>query len=382
MAQKANPDGKIHVVQIVGRMMGGGVEATTMNHYRFIDRDAITFDFFAQENSQHIPYDEIHALGGQVHLIPTYNNLFTYMDKVEQLLRELQPDIVHSNMNALSVFSLRAAKKAGVPIRIAHSHSTANPKEGKKTIIKNMLRPLSRIYPTEYAACGIRSGTWLFGKKLMEEGDVKMIYNAVDLTKYSPSMDIRTRMRRELGIDDKLVIGQVGRLCFQKNQRFTLEVFRDILGIQPNAELFFAGTGPTEVQLKQRAFDMGISNKVHFLGLRSDVNDLNQAFDVLLSPSQYEGLPVSLVESQAIGCPALVSIEVTTEVQIVPDMIHFMSLNDSTELWAKRVLSIAGNRSMDKMVNDHYLSEAGYDIRQSSKDLGDWYKELVTNQKK
>ena len=119
----------IRVAQVVGRMVGGGVEATIMNHYRHIDRSRVQFDFVVQTDSTLVPREEIESLGGRVFAVPSYKNPVAYMRGLERLFRQTHPDIVHSNMNAISVFTLCAAKRAGVPVRIAHSHSTSNPDE-------------------------------------------------------------------------------------------------------------------------------------------------------------------------------------------------------------------------------------------------------------
>lgn len=153
----------IRVTQIVGRMVGGGVEATVMNHYRHIDHSRVQFDFIVQEGSTKIPQDEITSLGGHVYKIPSYTHPLAYVRACEKIFADTYPDIVHSNMNAMSILPLLAAKKAGVKIRIAHNHSTANPHEPIKTVAKNILRPFSKVYLTVLAACSEHAAEWLFG---------------------------------------------------------------------------------------------------------------------------------------------------------------------------------------------------------------------------
>jgi glycosyltransferase EpsF len=149
-AQKTEP---IVVAQIMGKWVGGGVEAVIMNYYRHIDRKKVQFDFICDEDSTNIPYEEIERLGGKVILCPPYQKSPKYLKFLKNLFREKKYRIVHSNINTLSVFPLYAAKKAGVPVRIAHSHSTSNPREWKKNIMKNALRPFSKKYATDYFAC-------------------------------------------------------------------------------------------------------------------------------------------------------------------------------------------------------------------------------------
>ena len=129
-------DKPIRVAQIIGKWLGGGVESVVMNYYRYIDRNEIQFDFICDEDSTNIPYEEIEKMGGKVILIPPYQKIIKYHKKLKQVLKDGNYKIVHSHINALSVFSLFAAKCAGVPVRIAHSHSTSNKKEWKKILLK------------------------------------------------------------------------------------------------------------------------------------------------------------------------------------------------------------------------------------------------------
>lgn len=184
MSQAESSKKPIIVAQIMGKWIGGGVESVIMNYYRHLDHKKIQFDFICDEDSTRIPYDEIKKFGGRVFLVPKYQKLPQYLKALEDLFRKNQYRIVHSNVNTLSVFPLYAAKKAGVPIRISHSHSTSNPKEWKRNIIKNILRPFSKKYATDYFACSELAGRYLFGDKTFDQGKVKIIHNAIDLDKF------------------------------------------------------------------------------------------------------------------------------------------------------------------------------------------------------
>lgn len=368
---------KIRVMQVVGRMSGGGVESTIMSHFRFIDRNRFHFDFIANADSTHIPYAEIEELGGTVHTVHPYRSFAKYNQDCARLFEELRPMIVHSNVNALSVFPLHAAKQAHVPIRIAHSHSTASPREVSKTVVKDILRPCSCMFPTHLAACGELSARWLFGDTAVNNGRVKMIRNAVDLERFSVDEGMRRQVREELGVGDAFIIGQIGRLCYQKNQEFSLRVFAGLLKIHKNAVLVLVGGGDEREQLEQEARSLGVFDRVKFLGIRKDVPALYNAFDVMVFPSHYEGLPVSLIEAQACGCPSLISDAVTKEVQIVPGMIESLPLKAGATMWAKTLLSLGLRMRDARSAGSRFLKNAGYDIRDSSKDLGDWYESLI-----
>jgi len=143
----------IRVAQVIGKWVGGGVEAVVMNYYRHIDHSKVQFDFICDEDSTDIPYEEIEKLGGKVIIVPPYQKIFKYQRALKKVLEEGNYKIIHSHINTLSVFPLRIAKKIGIPVRIAHSHSTTNKKEWKKNLLKQTLRPFSKVYATNYFCC-------------------------------------------------------------------------------------------------------------------------------------------------------------------------------------------------------------------------------------
>lgn len=307
----------IIVAQIMGKWVGGGVESVIMNYYRHLDHSKVQFDFICDEDSTRIPYDEIKKLGGRVFLVPKYQNLPKYLKALEKLFKENQYRIVHSNINTLSVFPLYAAKKAGVPIRISHSHSTSNPKEWKRNLIKNILRPFSKRYATDYFACSELAGRYLFGNKAFDQGEVKIIHNAIDVEKFKFDEVARKKLRKELGIKDStVVIGHVGRFVQQKNHTFLVDVFNEYHKKNPDSKLLLVGSGPLEDEIKKKVERLGFKDSVLFLGQRDDINKLYSVMDIFCLPSLYEGLPVVGVEAQAAGLPCVFSKEVSVDVML------------------------------------------------------------------
>ena len=304
----------IIVAQVMGKWVGGGVESVIMNYYRHLDHSKVQFDFICDEDSTRIPYDEIKKLGGRVFLIPKYQNLPKYLKALGKLLKENQYRIVHSNINTLSVFPLYAAKKAGVPVRISHSHSTSNPKEWKRNLIKNILRPFSKRYATDFFACSEVAGRYLFGNKAFNQGEVKIIHNAIDVDKFKFDEVARKKLRQEFGIKDStVVIGHVGRFVQQKNHTFLVDVFKEYHEKNPDSKLLLVGSGPLEDEIKKKVEKLGLKDSVLFLGQRDDINKLYSVMDVFYLPSLYEGLPVVGVEAQAAGLPTIFSNGISSE---------------------------------------------------------------------
>ena len=361
----------IRVAQIIGKWIGGGVEAVVMNYYRHIDRSKIQFDFICDEDSTNIPYEEIESLGGKVILIPPYQKVFKYHKALKKALKEENYKIVHSHINTLSVFSLFAAKCAGVPVRIAHSHSTTNKKEKKKNLLKQILRPFSKVFATDYMCCSELAGRWLFGNKEYDKGNVYLLNNAIDLDKFKYDEKIRNEKRKELNIDDDtLVIGHVGRFVEQKNHRFLIDIFNEVHKEKENSILMLVGQGPLMEEIKEKVKALGLENNVMFLGQRNDINELYQAMDLFLFPSLYEGLGMVVVEAHCSNLPCIVSSEVPKIVKIGSNII-FVSLENDIYYWAEKVNLIV--EQYKKRGDFEWSSVIRYDIQKEAVKLENKY---------
>lgn len=360
----------IRIGMIMGKWVGGGVEAVIMNYYRHIDRSKIQFDFICDSDSTDIPYEEIEKLGGKVILCPPYQKLFKYQKELKRIFKENNYKIIHSNINALSVFPLRVAKKAKVPIRIAHSHSTSNKKEWKKTILKNVLRPFSKKYATDYFACTEHAGRWLFGNKIFDKGKVVVINNGIDVESYTFNKKVREEKRNELNLrDTDLVIGHVGRFMKQKNHGFIIDVFNELHKENSNYKLMLIGQGPLQDEMKQKVKELNLERSVMFLGQKKDANKYYQAMDLFLFPSLYEGLGMVMIEAQCSGLPCIASTEVP-EIAKVSDKTYFIGLNQPISYWTN---TIKESINTDREVDLELVRKAGYDIKTEAKKLEEKY---------
>ena len=366
----------IRVAQIIGKAVQGGVDTLVLNYYRHIDRSKVQFDFFMDGFGSALYDDEIRALGGRVFKLPPYEKgMRANLRQFREILGANKYKIVHSHMNSLSVFWLREAKRAGVPIRIAHSHSTASPGEGLRTLLKYILKPFSKLYPTHLAACSEYASGWLFGKKPLSSGRVFMIRNAVDIDKFRFDPEIRSSVREKLGVRDKFVVGHVGRFVYQKNHRFLIDVFKQIQGADPTAALLLIGDGELMQEVRDRVREYGLDESVIFLGNRRDVHELYQAMDVFALPSHYEGLPVSAVEAQASGLPCVLSDRITTEA-LLSDGASMAPLSERD--WAERIALCKGH---DRKSDLSALVGGGFDIGAAAERLCKYYLDLTENKR-
>lgn len=325
----------IRIAQIVGKMNGGGVEAVVMNYYRHIDRNKVQFDFLVDSDSALVPREEIESLGGRIFEIPPYQHIIEYQRELQRLFKEEGWKIVHSHINALSVFPLRAAKKACVPVRIAHSHSTSGKGEYAKNTLKALLKTQSNRYPTHRFACSKFAGNWLFGK----DAQFEVVYNAIDLDRFRFNAEARALARADLGlVGNQFAIGHVGRFTAQKNHAFLIDVFTEVAKRRDDAVLLLVGTGEAGASVKALVDERGLTDRVKFLGQRSDVNRLYQAFDAFVLPSLYEGLCLVGVEAQVSGLPCLLSDAITREVDVTGEC-KFLPI-DSPIVWADEIDSL------------------------------------------
>ncbi|MBM6689137.1 glycosyltransferase [Collinsella tanakaei] len=324
----------IRVAHVMGKMVGGGVEQVVMNYYRHIDRSRVQFDFIVDSDSTLVPQTEIESLGGRVFTVPPYQHPIAYQKALIPLFREQEWAIVHSHENTLSVFPLRAAKRAGVPVRIAHSHATAGEGEFVRNVMKYALRPLANLNPTHRLACSDHAGKWLFGN---EHFDV--LVNAFDVDGFGFRDSARTLFRQAHGIDEAAVVfGHAGRFAPPKNQARLIHIFARVAAKRPESIMVLAGQGPDLAPCRKLAKELGVGDRIVFPGQCRDMAAFYSAIDMFLLPSTYEGLGLALVEAQAAGLPCLASSSVCQEANPTHE-VAFASYDDESA-WEAAMLNM------------------------------------------
>ena len=346
-----------------------------MNYYRNIDKDKIQFHFLCDEDSTNIPYEEIEKMGGKVIIIPPYQRLFEYQKELYRIFKENKYKIVHSHISTLSVFPLRIAKKAGVPIRIAHSHSTSNKKEWKRNLIKNILRPFSKLYANQFFACSELSGRWLFGEKAFKNNSIKIINNAIDLEKFKFNKEKRNEIRKKLKIDENIIlIGHIGRFVTQKNHEFLIDVFNEIIKKRKqenfDSKLILIGQGNLKENIIEKIKYLGLQDYVIFTGQTTNVSDYYNAMDIFVLPSLYEGLPVVGIEAQANGLLCEFSTDMTKETKVL-NTTKFISLKETAKKWAEIILEDYKNFKRKNSFDE--MTKKNFNIKEEAKKLEKYY---------
>lgn len=304
------------IAYIIGKMWAGGVESCVFNYYRVIDKSRYQFDIFYDADSTVEPPADLVEMGARFYRLPPYQNLFSYLKELRKILKKEKYTIVHSHLNTLSVFPLYAAWIEGVPIRIAHNHSVPAGTEWKRNIIKKVLKRFARVFATHYFACSEKAGRWLFGDAAFNAGKVTLIRNAIDYTLFYPDEEERQIIRKELDLTGKFVVGHVGRFTYAKNHKFLISVFREILKIQENAVLILVGDGELHDEIIECLKKNEVLDKTILTGKKKNIFRYYQAMDVMILPSIFEGLPMTIIEALACNVPCILSKAIPEEALI------------------------------------------------------------------
>lgn len=358
-------DKPIRILHCVTIMNRNGLENRLMDIYRNIDRTLIQFDFMSNRAETGEFDAEIEQLGGKVYHMSRIapSSFLRYMSELQTFFQE-HPEykIIHSHLNTLSTWPLMMAKRAGVPVRIAHSRNASMDRN-----IKMVYKAFSRLFingqATDRFACSQSAGIWLFGKKQVAHDTFHVIPNAIQLNCFLYSEDKRCKMRCELGIQDKeLAVVCVARFSRQKNHGFLLRVFFEIHKKKPNSRLYLVGQGELEQEIRDQVSKLGLDNSVVFLGSRSDVGDILTAMDGFLFPSFYEGFGTVMVEAQCSALPILASDSIPCETKLC-DCVEFASIKEEPVVWAEKLLALIEKN--ERRDNSVLIRDSGYDIRQS-----------------
>lgn len=360
------------ILHIVGKMDRAGAETMLMNLYRNIDRKQVQFDFVTFTTDQGDYDEEIFALGGRIYPILAKNPIERMLKLTAFLKEHSEYQIVHAHMLLNNAFHLLAAKKAGVPHRISHSHNTSN---GKSGIIAKLYEKfaiyLNKILSTKKIACGKEAAEYLFNTS----ENVWLLNNAIDLQLYNEiSLNNKNSWKAVKSDLRGLKIIQVGRLNEVKNHDFSLEIAKRLKEQGVDFTFFIVGQGPLEGSIRKNIQDYGLEKNVFLLGVRSDVPQLMAGSDVMLMPSLHEGFPVVLVESQAVGLLSLISDRIAPEVDLDLDLVNFLSL-DNVDTWVKALMN-QKDKSVSQSEIYTCLQASGFDVKRNATDLLNFYKDL------
>lgn len=372
----SRPRQPIKVLQVVGSLARGGVETWLMHVLRRTEQAHFHIDFLTMHDEPHAYDAEARALGSHILHCPGYQQPWRYARNFHRLLRMHGPyHIVHCHYQEYSGFVLWLARAAGVPVRIAHSHSDTLALWVHASPLRRLYRCLMQRWIARCAtvrlAVSQRAADSLSGCAEAARAGWRFFPCGVDLDAFAHPV-AAPAVRAELGLPpDALVMGHIGRLVAPKNHRFLLEIAAHVVAAAPHARLLLAGDGPLRTDLEQQAAAMGLGEHVVFAGTRPDVARLLPgAVDVFVLPSCYEGLGLAGIEAQAAGLPCLFSEQVPPEATVVAPLVRRLSLAQPPAAWARAVLSLhAAGPLLSRAEALACVQQSGFDVQQSIKRL-------------
>lgn len=370
----------IRVAIIGGKIDSGGKKNLIMEYYRHIDREKVQFDFICDSDSQAIPFEEIEELGGRVFQIAPYQHILRNMADMRRLFRENKYPIVHAYNSTMNLFPMFVAKQCNIPVRISESLSMAH--EGDwKTILKKMLRPMSKWFANYYMSCGDDCGRWQFGDKLFDEGKVDVFKTVINTEFNAYNPEVRAKTRKEYGWEDKIVIGHIGRFTAQKNSVHMIEIFAAVAKKEPKAILCLIGDGELKEDMMKKIDELGIRKQVAYLGRREDIQQFYNAMDCFILPSLYEGLPVVGLEAESCGLPMFFSTEITREANAC-ELGHYIALDDNVDVWADEILRACKENMPFRRSYAKEVAAAGFDSASEAMRMQKYYLDAVERETK
>ena len=346
------------VLCIISSLNTGGAETFLMKIYRMLDKSKYQIDFCVSMKQKGYYDDEVLANGGRIfYVTPKSVNLKSYRTELTALIsKEKYERVLRVASNGMGFLDLAIAKKAGAKKCIVRSSNSSDGKSLKARVAHVIGKFLYMRYIDVMIAPSDLAGKYTFGSRNYNGGNVHILHNGLDLDVYKYSEDARRALREEFGLDNKFVVGHVGRFSNQKNHMFLLSVFAEIKSKRSDAKLLLVGKGELENSIREQAASLGILDDIVFAGVRSDVPSLLSAMDVFVFPSFYEGMPNTVIEAQATGLPCVISDTITKTADIT-GLVKYLSLTFDSQLWAETALSCVSDvrlNTKQAFIDTHY----------------------------
>ncbi|OJU75698.1 MAG: hypothetical protein BGO09_12315 [Bacteroidetes bacterium 47-18] len=368
----------IRVLQVFTILNMGGAETNLMNYFRHLDTRKLQFDFLVHREEEGHFEKEIIAGGSKIYRLPPVHpfSLGTYKKAVDDFFREHAGsyDIVHGHLSELGVYIYEAAMKYGVPVRIAHAHNSRMDWDIKAPF-RLWWKHRMRKSVNGFFSCGEASSIWLFGARNARKAFI--MPNSVEVDRYAPDPGTAAGYREQLGISTPFSFLHIGRFATQKNHRFLVAVFAEIVKVLPEARLFLVGEGELKAEIMAQVQALQLQDNILFLGKRNDVNALMQACDYFLFPSLFEGFSVAFVEAQASGMYSFISDGIPGESVLLKENVMVLSLKETAAAWAGRITERLRSGYARDATAGQKIKAAGYDVHDNTDKLYDAYRRLL-----
>ena len=359
----------VRVLQICSSLSrGGGVQTVLQNYYTHMDQKEYIFDFAVMGTDVGELEEWFESRGSRIyHVTPRSISFKKNTDELKQIIKRGNYDVVHCHQDYKSLIAIILAKLYGVKTRIVHCHQAFPKESAKSRMIRRLSTSLIKCFANVFIGCGEDAARWLYGERMLKTGKAIVLNNAIDLKRYAFSEEKRKQIRSELGLENKLVIGNVARITEVKNHKLLVNVFAKFHQLKDQSVLLLVGDGELMDEIKGYCKSLGLSESVIFLGARSDVYELLSAMDVFLLTSRSEGVALVTIEVQANGLPMTLSPFVTKKVGLHRNVLYVLENDyENTESWCSVI-----EKALDigRLEDTTILTQVGFDIRQEAKNL-------------
>lgn len=313
----------------------GGIESFLMNYYRNIDKNKFHFDFLCIMMEKIAYEDELKERGSCIyHISSKRKGWVKYKKQIFSFFKEnaYKYDVIWVNVNSLAnIDFFKLAKKFGINRRIVHSHNSSNMGGKINLILHNIHKKIISKYATDFWACSQAAAEWFYEGKIRDS--VEIINNAIDVSKYCFCEKKRREVRETLGWQNEVIWGNIGRLHFQKNQLYILDLLKEYIKVNPNTKLVLVGEGPDEPLLYDKINEYKLNEYVKIMGAQEDIQAYLSAFDIFVFPSKFEGLSVVVLEAQANGIPIVASEDAINKTIMWNRNIYLFKLTERINAW-------------------------------------------------
>lgn len=322
---------------IVSSMDRGGAETFLMKVFRTLDKNKYQMDFCV--NKTGVYDEEIRKMGGKIFYIPPKSkNLLKSFFAIKRIVKENKyKSVLRTSQQSLATLDLIAAKMGGAKKIIYRSSNAGMTETGIHKVINKLFSFLPKCVPNVKLAPSTEAAEFVFGEKAVKNGKVQIIHNGLDYNWFKFDIEKRNKIRKELQLEDKTVIGHVGRFNIQKNHEFLIDIFNEIHKKDNNTHLILIGKGELEEKIKDKIQLLGLNDFVTIMPPVSNVNEYYMAMDVLVFPSLFEGMPNVIIEAQATGLECFVSSTITREANIT-GFVRYIELDKTSKEWAEHIL--------------------------------------------
>ncbi|AZN77304.1 glycosyltransferase family 1 protein [Lactobacillus acidophilus] len=344
----------------------GGVETFLMSYYRKLNKQKVQFDFLCNTHEKIAYEQEIKSMGGQIFKVSMRSkHPVKYKKELKNFFKKNAQnyDCIWVNVNSLAnIDYLKFAKKYGIKRRIIHSHNSKNMDSYFRGLLHKHNKKNISKYATDFWAASKEAAKWSYPLELMDK--VVIIKNAIEPEKFEFNLNKRKLIRKKWNLENDITIGNIGRLHFQKNQEFAIDVLNKLLNYRSNYKLVLVGQGPDESKLKNKVKKLHLEDKVIFTGVQHNIDEWLDAFDIFIFPSIFEGLGIAGLEAEANGLPVFASKNVIPSELRINKNFEFISLNNNPQVWAEKMYRSDNRRERETQILNNFKN-SGFDINEA-----------------